>query len=121
MRGRHGEFTEYHTSGDDLSFVSGERLVESFEILARILGVLDRDRTLVNPVPYGEPQLGSRGLYRALGGTSIADAQLAMLWVLNQSDGATSLLDIAERSGIGFDSIVETAAVLEAHALLREG
>lgn len=120
MRGRHGEFPEYHTSADDLSFVSEERLVESFRVLDEILGVVDRNRVLVNLEPFGEPQLGNRGLYRALGGTAIADAQLAMLWVLNQSDGTTSLLDIAERSGIGFDSIVATAALLEEHGLLRE-
>ena len=120
MRGRHGKFPEYHTSADDLSFVSEAKLVESFEMLSRILGVVDGNRTLSNLEPFGEPQLGSRGLYSALGGTDIADAQLAMLWVLNQSDGATSLLDIAERSAIDFDSIVATAAVLEEHGLLVE-
>jgi aminopeptidase-like protein len=120
MRGRHGRFPEYHTSADDLSFISAERLVESFSVLARVLEAVDGDRTMRNLEPYAEPQLGSRGLYHALGGTDIADAQLAMLWVLNQSDGATSLLDIAERSGIGFASIAETARVLEAHGLLAD-
>ena len=120
MRGRHGEFPEYHTSADDLSFVSAERLAESYAVVRRILRVVDRDRTMRNLEPYGEPQLGSRGLYGALGGTDIADAQLAMLWVLNQSDGSASLLDIAQRSGIAFDSIVDTAEVLEQHGLLAE-
>jgi aminopeptidase-like protein len=82
--------------------------------------VLDRNRTLFNTEPYGEPQLGSRNLYAALGGTTIPDAQLAMLWVLNQADGDTSLLDIAERSGVPFDSIVATAALLERHGLLTD-
>lgn len=120
MRGRHGQFPEYHTSADDLSFVSADRLVESYRLLETVLGVVDRNRTMRNLEPFGEPQLGSRGLYRALGGTDIADAQLAMLWVLNQSDGRTSLLDIAERSGIDFDSIVETARILEDHGLLAD-
>jgi aminopeptidase-like protein len=120
MRGRHGQFPEYHTSADNLGFVSAERMVESFEVLASILGVIDRDRTLVNLEPYGEPQLGSRGLYAALGGTAIADAQLAMLWVLNLSDGEHSLLDIAERAGLDFHSVDATARVLEEHGLLAE-
>ena len=120
MRGRHGQFPEYHTSADDPTFVSVDRLAESYGLLQRILGIVDCDRTMRNVEPFGEPQLGSRGLYHALGGTDIADAQLAMLWVLNQSDGATGLLDIAERSGIAFDSIVDTAAVLERHGLLAE-
>ena len=118
MRGRHGQFPEYHTSADDLSFIEHDRLVESYNVLSRILEVVDKNRTMRNLEPFGEPQLGSRGLYRALGGTEIADAQLAMLWVLNQSDGLASLLDISERSNIPFDSIAATATVLEQHGLL---
>jgi aminopeptidase-like protein len=120
MRGRNGEFPEYHTSGDNLDFVSGERMAESFELLSSILGVLDRNGTFINLEPFGEPQLGSRGLYGALGGTTIPDAQLAMLWVLNLSDGSHTLLDIAERAGMTFDSIAATARVLEEHGLLAD-
>jgi aminopeptidase-like protein len=89
-------------------------------LLVDIVDVVDRDRYMVNCEPYGEPQLGNRGLYRALGGTDIADEQLAMLWILNQADGQASLLAIAERSGISFDTIVRVAAVLEQHGLLEE-
>jgi aminopeptidase-like protein len=120
MRGRHGQFAEYHTSADNLSFVDADHLVESYRMLDRILGIVDLDRRYVNLEPYGEPQLGNRGLYHALGGTEIADAQLAMLWVLNQSDGSTSLLDIAARSGIDFAAVAATAAVLAEHGLLVE-
>lgn len=120
MRGRHGQFPEYHTSADNLSFVGEAELVDSFAILSRIFEVLDTDRTMLNVEPFGEPQLGNRGLYSALGGADIADAQFAMLWVLNQADGSTSLLDVAKRSGLAFDSIIETAAVLESHGLLTE-
>ena len=118
MRGRHGRFPEYHTSSDDLGFVSASQLGASFDVLARLVGVLDGDRRLRNTAPYGEPQLGNRGLYRALGGTTIADAQLVMLWVLTLSDGEHSLLDIAERAGAPFEDVAATAAVLEAHGLL---
>jgi aminopeptidase-like protein len=120
MRGRHGEFPEYHTSADDLTFVSADRLVESFDVLNEVLGVIEQNRVFVNNEPYGEPQLGARGLYHALGGTTIPDAQFAMLWVLNQSDGSHDLLDIAGRSGCTFDAIAETALLLEQHGLIRE-
>jgi aminopeptidase-like protein len=120
LRGRHGEFPEYHTSGDNLDFISESRLVESFDTLNEIVDVVDRNRILTNTEPYGEPQLGSRGLYGALGGTKIPEAQLAMLWVLNQSDGSRDLLDISLRSGISFDSIAATADVLMRHGLLRD-
>ena len=43
-----------------------------------------------------------------MGGADAQDEQLALLWVLNQSDGGPSLLDIAERSGLAFaDDLAE--------------
>jgi aminopeptidase-like protein len=120
MRGRHGQFDEYHTSADDMDFISRESLVQSLRLLENITRTIDRDRTMRNLAPHGEPQLGSRGLYRALGGSDIPGAQLAMLWVLNQSDGATTLLDIARRSGMPFESIDAAADLLERHGLLQE-
>jgi aminopeptidase-like protein len=118
MRGRHGQFPEYHTSADNLSFISPERLAESAQVLSQIVGVVEGDRRYRNLQPYGEPQLGKRGLYRAMGGTSIPDLQFAMLWVLNLSDGEHSLLDVAERSGLRFESIRAAADLLREHALL---
>jgi aminopeptidase-like protein len=118
MRGRHGQFPEYHTSGDDLAFVSPDRLADSARVLAEILDVLEGNRRYRNLEPYGEPQLGRRGLYRAMGGTDIPDLQLAMLWVLNLSDGGHRLLDIAERAKMPFASIKAAADLLAGHGLL---
>ena len=118
MRGRHGQFPEYHTSGDNLDFISDERMRESYELILSILETLDGNRTYRNTAPYGEPQLGARGLYRALGGTSIPNLQLAMLWTLNLSDGQNSLLDIARRAGISFHSVRTAANLLVEHELL---
>jgi aminopeptidase-like protein len=118
MRGRHGMFPEYHTSADDLGFVAPDRLEQSFGVIQKILDVADRDATYVNLAPYGEPQLGRRGLYRAVGGTNVPDLQLALLWVLNLSDGNHSLLDIAERAKMSFHSIRAAADLLLAHDLL---
>jgi aminopeptidase-like protein len=120
MRGCHGQFPEYHTSADNLDFVSPERLTESFETLARVVNVLDVDRRLRNTAPYGEPQLGTRGLYGALGGTGIPDGQLVMLWLLALCDGEHSLLDVAIRSGTAFETVAATADVLADHGLLVE-
>ncbi len=120
MRGRHGQFPEYHTSADDLSFVSGEHMAASLDVLSRALAIVDADRTLRNLAPYGEPQLGRRGLYRAMGGTDIPGLQLAMLWVLNLGDGDHDLLAVAERAGVEFAAVDAAAAMLEQHGLLEQ-
>jgi len=54
------------------------------------------------------------------GGADLAARESAMLWLLNQSDGKNSLLDIARRSGVTFEALVSTARELEAAELLRE-
>jgi aminopeptidase-like protein len=119
MRSVHGEFPEYHTSADDLTFVRPQYLADSFAKAEAILGVVDANETLVNRNPYCEPQLGKRGIYRAIGGGGgDRTAEMAMLWVLNLSDGAHSLLDIAEQSAMAFAVIRNAADVLLDHDLL---
>jgi hypothetical protein len=71
-------------------------------------------------LPKGEPRLGKRGLYGTVGGRSPADRERAMLWLLNQSDGRTSLLDIAARSGIAYGDTRLAADELAAAGLLKE-
>jgi aminopeptidase-like protein len=114
-------YPEYHTSADNLDFVGPAQLQESLELCQEIVGVLEANRRYLNLSPKGEPQLGRRGLYGQIGGRSDAEErQMAMLWVLNLSDGDHSLLDVAERSGVPFGLLAEVAAVLEEAGLLAE-
>ncbi len=70
-----------------------------------------------NRSPYGEPQLGRRGLYQSVpDGTN---PESAYLWVLNLSDDSHDLLAIAERSGLPFETVREAAQTLEQHDLLE--
>jgi aminopeptidase-like protein len=109
-------FAEYHSSADDLDFVRPDALGESFERYLDVIEVLERNRAYRNLKPKGEPQLGTRGLYRSIGGGSFTEAPL--LWVLNLSDSSNDLLAVAERSGIPFGEIADAAdALLEAGLL----
>jgi aminopeptidase-like protein len=120
-RTHHGKFPEYHTSEDNLNFVAPASLADSYSKILAVLGVLEEDRVYINQSPKGEPQLGKRGLYRNIGGHVDAEArEMAMLWMLNQSDGKHSLLDIAERSGMAFDQLQRAARDLEEHGLLKK-
>lgn len=115
----HGTFPEYHTSADNLEFVSARSLSESFSACLSILSVLERNTTYLNTSPKCEPQLGERGLYRAMGSSTDSKAsEMAMLWVLNLSDGNHSLLDIADRSRLPLDTISIAADTLKQHGLL---
>jgi aminopeptidase-like protein len=119
MRTPHGCFPEYHTSADDLAFVHPRQLADSFDKCISALRLLDRNERYVNLNPNGEPQLGRRGLYATIGGDQRGrELELALLWVLNQSDGSHSLLDIAERSRLRFELVEQAAdALLDAGLL----
>jgi aminopeptidase-like protein len=117
----HGCYPEYHTSADDLSLVHPSQLAASLAACLEILHVLESDRTYVNQNPKCEPQLGKRGLYHATGGSADAPlSEMAVLWVLNLSDGRHGLLDIAERSRLRLEEIRRAAEVLRDHGLLKE-
>ena len=121
MRTPHGQFPEYHTSADNLEFIDLKSLADSFSKCLSILNIIESNAVYVNQNPKCEPQLGKRGLYDAIGGQSDAKAQqLAMLWVLNLSDGENSLLDIADRSGMPFALICRTAETLKGSQLVKE-
>ena len=121
MRSPHGSFPEYHTSADNLDFVQPRFLAETLRQYLDIVEVLEHNRVYVNLNPKCEPQLGKRGLYQEIGGDNeAAKKQLAMLWVLNLSDGKHSLLDIAVKSASQFGIIRSVAEVLVRHGLLRE-
>lgn len=112
-------YPEYHTSADNLEFLNRDSLAESYLVCRRALGALDVDMRYVNLSPKGEPQLGKRGLYRKSGGEGLPGREFALLWVLNQSDGSNSLLEIAEKSGLSFEVIHEAARDLETAGLMK--
>jgi aminopeptidase-like protein len=114
-RSEYGTYPQYHTSADDLEFVSRTSLMDSLTKVAQTLTILETNATYRNTSPWCEPQLGRRGLYDKLD----ARTRLALLWVLNLSDGNHSLLDVAERSKMPFAAILAAATALEDAGLLE--
>ncbi|MCB0550052.1 MAG: DUF4910 domain-containing protein [Phaeodactylibacter sp.] len=118
-RSSFGSFPEYHTSADNLDFVRPQHLETSFEVYRKVVEVLEGNFSFRNLNPKCEPQLGKRGLYDAIGGHSDGKAmQMALLWVLNLSDGEHSLLDIAERAGCPFALVQQASRALAGAGLL---
>jgi aminopeptidase-like protein len=121
MRTPHGQFPEYHTSADNLEFIDVKSLADSLSKSLSILNVIENNAVYLNQNPKCEPQLGRRGLYSTIGGQPDGKVrELAMLWVLNLSDGNHSLLDIAEKSALAFSVVTRAADELRNHNLLKE-
>ena len=94
-----------------------DALAGSFRTALEIVDVVETNARYRNLAPYGEPQLGRRGLYQSVpDGTN---PERAYLWLLSLSDGEHDLLRIAERSGLPYETVRSAAAKLENHGLLE--
>jgi aminopeptidase-like protein len=120
MRKPFAEFPEYHTSKDNKSSLSFERLAENVQFLATLVDVLDANVFYRSTNPNCEPQLGKRDLYRNLSKEHTLPNQVeAMFWLLNYSDGYHDLLDIAERSALPVSTFLPTIATLLESGLIE--
>lgn len=120
VRTMYDKFPEYHTSKDDLDFVKAENLQNTLSKYLEIIFIIENNEKYLNLSPKCEPQLGKRGLYRKLGSQKNSDQkENAMLWILNQSDGENSLLDIAVKSKMDFSLIKQVADELVKYNLLK--
>ena len=122
MRTMYATYPEYHTSADNKAFISFKAMKAVVHKYVDIVGVLERNSTYVSLVPYGEPQLGRRGLYPTLGGQKDQVAAIeSMMWLLNLADGRHDLVDMSRRSKVSLKKLCETLDVLLKHKLLTAG
>lgn len=120
MRTPNGEYPEYHTSADNLDLLKPHSLEHSLAVLETIVHGIETNRRYISLNPYGEPQLGRRGLYSSTGGLPKPPGfEMALLWVLNYSDGQHDLLDISQRSGLPLETLEAAADRLKQASLIR--
>ena len=135
MRTPNGEYPEYHTSADNVHLVDEAALQESVDLTHRAFMCMGYQSftpekrptsdkygagaRYKNLNPHCEPQLGRRGLYAMMGGkASVPDLQMALLWVLNYSDGHHGVDWIARRAKIDPKTISEAVTLLTKAELL---
>jgi aminopeptidase-like protein len=136
------EYTYYHTSLDNLEFIRAGNLVETLKLYWLAIEKLEQDRVYRSLHPIGEPMLSKRGLYPKTGGAirqTAASATAhrergyaveagdllygneldAIRWVLFYADGKTSLLEVAEKTGLPMRQLSEVAGKLAAGQMLE--
>lgn len=113
MRTPNGEFPEYHTSGDNLSFIKPAMVAESLRLCERLISILDENRRFLGTNLNCEPRLGARGIDYS---TAL---RTAIPWLLNLADGRHDLIDVCERAELSFNEIQEASQLLVQHDLIR--
>ena len=118
-RSKFGEFNEYHTSLDNLGYISAEGLQGAYDFFTKAISVLEYNYYFkVNCLC--EPQLGRRGLYPTLSRKSQYDQVKAMTNFIAYSDGSNDLVDIAEIVGVAAYDFIEIAKKMVEHGLIEK-
>jgi aminopeptidase-like protein len=121
MRSKYGTFPEYHTSLDDLSFVTPSGLLGAYNIFQSCVLELETV-ALYRAKQPGEPQLGPRGLYPSSvtdGTKSDHDQARNILNVLAYCDGENDLEDLAEITGIDACNLENIVKLLYTAGLIK--
>lgn len=129
-KSKYYEYDEYHTSADNLDFVSSKSLVESLEVHKTWISLIESFCYPTRIDPFCEFQLGKRDLYPNVGGTinqkahhenrngnhqrlfnftnevEVTGAHLdAFHWLMHLADGSKSNFDIAKRTELDIDVV----------------
>lgn len=132
FKDKYHEYKEYHTSLDDLSFISAEYLLQTLDVYLSVIEKIDKDKRFISLKPCGEPFLSKYDLYPSLSmskstlGIRRSDDENknldldAVRWVLFYADGKHSLLDMADKTGLSFGELSRASQVLEEKGLIRE-
>ena len=117
MRSKYHEYAEYHTSLDNLDFITDASMRESVAMYQQCVLALEGN-CITRASTIGEPQLGKRGLYPTTGGQVQQSDVSDIVDLLALSDGQSDLLDIATRMGRPISELVRIAELLRQHQLL---
>lgn len=118
MRTMYTKYPEYHTSLDNKKLMNFKKMKESVDFLKDIITAIENNVIWKNKYPYGEPQLGKRGLFRSLSKKSREVDEIAMWWLLNYCDGTNDLLNISNLSGLKLSSLIRVAMKLNKAGIL---
>lgn len=120
-RSKYSKYKEYHTSLDNKELFNFEAIMENVKLL---LGMIDNYESLhlyKRIDPYGEPQLGKRGLYEDLAAKSSHSEALKMrMRLLNFCDGEQAIEQFIEKYGYGESDVFEELSVLINAGLLKQ-
>ena len=119
MRSKYQTYSEYHTSLDDMNFVTPMGLSTSFSILRDCIKLLELN-DVFKSTTIGEPNLGSRGLYELANKWQKQPGVPNLLNLLMYSDGKSDLVKIMQLTNIGVDEIIDLVETSLKHGLLAK-
>jgi len=118
-RSLYGTYPEYHTSLDNLDFVTPEGLFGGYDYVRKCIEIIEYNRTY-RLTTLVEPQLGKRGLYPNLSTKETAATVETMMDFIAYADGTNDLLQISTIIQKPFWEILPIAQKLSEAGLVQE-
>ena len=143
-KSKYHEFNEYHSSADNLDFVSPASLIESLDVHKSWIGLIESYCYPKRTNQFCEFQLGKRDLYPQVGGTVNQEAHIenkngghkrlfnftdkvelsgahleAFNWLMHLADGSISNFDIAKKSKFDINIVNQAIAAMFQKDLLE--
>ena len=112
-------FPEYHTSADNLDFISTSGLQGSFDVMKKVIDALEYNRNF-KVTTLGEPQLGRRGLVPTMSDKTTYQQTLALKDLIAYADGTNDLIDISNFINVPVDRLIPLIDRLVECRLFRE-
>lgn len=109
MRSMYTTYPEYHTSADNMDFISEKGMQSSYDIIKKAIDIVQSERIPI-VTTYGEPKLDKINLYRNDTLNGITQDANKYLQVLTYCDGNNEMSYVNELSGldeIEFKEVIE--------------
>ncbi len=120
MKTKFGKFREYHTSLDNLSFVTPKGLEESYELYTKIIDLLENNYVYRSRV-LCEPFLSKRNLYPKISSwKSSYSLPKTLINILAYSDGSNDLISLANTLKVCPSTLLELVNILFKEELLEK-
>jgi aminopeptidase-like protein len=118
MKSKFGTYKEYHTSLDNLDFVTHKGLQESYDFYVKLIEVLENNFKYRVTV-LCEPQMGRRGLYHQISHKGRGGFIKTLMDFLAYADGENDLIDIGNMLQVCSYDLIEVVNILKEHNLIE--
>ena len=120
MRTKYGKYKQYHTSLDDLNYISAEGLNGAYEVLQQCLECIEKNE-IYQATTLCEPKMDKRNLRSTLGASVKLEKNFKYIMdVLVYADGKNDLLAIAEKLNVPMWSLFDNIEILLREKLIKK-
>ena len=120
MKSKYGEYPEYHTSHDDLKFISIQGLDSSIKIYKKVINLIENTQTIkIQTKTLGEPMLSKYKLYPSISTKKTNSLVKTRMNILAYADGKFDLIQIAETINEKISKVLSEISILKKKKVIK--